>query len=354
MGRNLSATATSGYLDASFLMKVISSPSTSGAYFFHFFKDTSGTTWGSALSIKASGAGFQLGIGVRSSSTPQWVSTVFNLNQTYLVVVRYTFVTGNGNDVASLWINPSLSGGEPSPDAVQTNTGGPDLTNIGRVALRENSGMGAIEIDEMRVGRTWNDSPLPVQMESMSARVEGGTVRLSFRTATEVDAAGFNISRALAKDGPFELIASYASNVSLRASGTAASGGSYTFVDSKVSSGKTYYYRIDAISKSGKAEQVGGIIEVVVSAPQEFALFQNYPNPFNPTTAISYQLSVNSQVTLKVYDVLGRGVETLVDERQDAGSHSVNFDASKLPSGVYFYSVTAGSYSAIRKMAVMK
>ena len=88
--------------------------------------------------------------------------------------------------------------------------------------------------------------------------------------------------------------------------------------------------------------------------PFEFSLSQNYPNPFNPTTVISYQLSAVSRVALKVYDVLGREVVTLVNERQKAGSYSVNFDASALPSGVYFYRITAGSFVATKKLVVVK
>ena len=82
--------------------------------------------------------------------------------------------------------------------------------------------------------------------------------------------------------------------------------------------------------------------------------FQNYPNPFNPTTAISYQLSAVSHVTLKVYDVLGREVATLVNEKQDAGTHVVTFDGSHLSSGVYFYRITAGTFIATKKLVLMK
>ncbi len=88
--------------------------------------------------------------------------------------------------------------------------------------------------------------------------------------------------------------------------------------------------------------------------PSEFALMQNYPNPFNPTTAISYQLSAVARVTLTVYDILGRQVATLVDERQVPGAHTVDFDGSRFASGVYFYRLVAGDNVVTRKMVLMK
>jgi hypothetical protein len=88
--------------------------------------------------------------------------------------------------------------------------------------------------------------------------------------------------------------------------------------------------------------------------PSKFYLSQNYPNPFNPSTVIKYQLPISSQVTLKVYDVLGDEVATLVDEERPAGSYEIKFNASKLSSGIYFYIINAGSFHQTRKMILMK
>ena len=88
--------------------------------------------------------------------------------------------------------------------------------------------------------------------------------------------------------------------------------------------------------------------------PKSFSLGQNFPNPFNPTTEINYRLAAAGRVALKVYDVLGRTVATLVDEREEAGKYSVTFNASSLPSGVYIYRLTDGSYSKIKKMMLLK
>ena len=87
---------------------------------------------------------------------------------------------------------------------------------------------------------------------------------------------------------------------------------------------------------------------------KDFNLFQNYPDPFNPTTVISYQLPANTLVTLKVYDVLGRLVKTLANENQNAGTHSVTFNASSLSSGVYFYRLNAGNYVNTKNLMLIK
>jgi hypothetical protein len=88
--------------------------------------------------------------------------------------------------------------------------------------------------------------------------------------------------------------------------------------------------------------------------PVRFALDQNYPNPFNPTTAIGYQLITISHVSLKIFDVLGREVVTLINEVQQPGIYTVRWDASSFPSGVYLYQLRAGDNVWTRKMALLK
>jgi hypothetical protein len=91
-----------------------------------------------------------------------------------------------------------------------------------------------------------------------------------------------------------------------------------------------------------------------VIQPESFSLLQNYPNPFNPTTKINWRSPVSSRQTLKVYDVLGNEVVTLVDEYKPAGSYEVDFKASNLPSGVYFYQLKAGKYVETKKAILMR
>jgi beta-glucosidase len=139
---------------------------------------------------------------------------------------------------------------------------------------------------------------------------------------------------------------------------------------------KTYYARNDVVTiayNSGQIESAdGGLLQPFDSLdaynwssvfssvagknsiPLTNRLDQNYPNPFNPSTTLSYQLSANSFVALKVYDVLGREVRTLVNEAKKSGVFEVKFDATNLPSGVYFIRMTAGDYSQLVKIALLK
>jgi hypothetical protein len=88
--------------------------------------------------------------------------------------------------------------------------------------------------------------------------------------------------------------------------------------------------------------------------PKEFSLSQNYPNPFNPTTTIRYALPKAAHVTLRVFDILGREVATLVNADQEAGFKSISFDAGAFASGVYLYKVEAGTFIDVKKMVVLK
>jgi len=97
-----------------------------------------------------------------------------------------------------------------------------------------------------------------------------------------------------------------------------------------------------------------GINQIGNEVPDKFTLDQNFPNPFNPTTTIKFSIQTAQYVTLKVYDILGNEIETLVNEKQNPGSYSVEFDASNNPSGIYYYKLEAGDFREVRKMILVK
>lgn len=114
-----------------------------------------------------------------------------------------------------------------------------------------------------------------------------------------------------------------------------------------------YYWRIITLSSNGEfISQVWNF--TTESLPKEFRLYQNYPNPFNPGTKIKYDLPKAGHVTIKVYDILGRKVETLINEEKPAGNYEVEFSGSNLSSGIYFYELQAGNYSSVKKMILIK
>jgi hypothetical protein len=104
---------------------------------------------------------------------------------------------------------------------------------------------------------------------------------------------------------------------------------------------------IEPPSKSVSGEGQEGII-------YDYSLSQNFPNPFNPTTTIKYAIKTAGEVTLKVFDMLGTEVSSLVNENQEEGSYSVTFNASELPSGIYFYTLTSGNFIDTKKLILLK
>jgi hypothetical protein len=95
-------------------------------------------------------------------------------------------------------------------------------------------------------------------------------------------------------------------------------------------------------------------IKYDITIPKKYSLSQNYPNPFNPSTTIKYAIASSSYVTIKVFDILGNEVASLVNEKKPIGNYTVNFNASNLSSGVYLYQIRAGSFISTKKMLLLK
>ena len=184
----------------------------------------------------------------------------------------------------------------------------------------------------------------PVELTSFSANAVEENIELAWTTSTETNNSGFEIQRS--KDGEFETIGF------VEGHGTTTESQAYNFTDKDLVSGK-YKYRLKQIDFDGTFEY-SNVIEVEVASPSTFSLEQNYPNPFNPSTKIKYSVTQSSNVVLKIYDVLGNEVATLVNEEKPAGSYEVEFNPSSLTSGVYFYKLQAGSFVDTKKMILQK
>ncbi len=196
-------------------------------------------------------------------------------------------------------------------------------------------------------GVTYGDIyPLPVELVTFDVSVLDKNVTLTWITASELNNSGFEIQRIDKTKNIWKEIGF------IEGKGTTSEIQYYSFIDENVPSGK-YRYRLKQVDFDGTFEY-SEIIEVVVGTPTEFSLGQNYPNPFNPSTTINYSIPEFSFVTLKVYDVLGSEVATLVNEDKSVGSYEVEFDANELTSGIYFYKIQAGSFVETKKMVLMK
>ena len=196
---------------------------------------------------------------------------------------------------------------------------------------------------------------IPVELTAFNANVQDQNVLLSWSTSTETNNKGFQIQRSEVRDQ----VSDWKELGFVEGNGTSLDKHNYSYKDNNISSGK-YKYRLKQIDFDGSFK-FSNEIEVNVNSFSEFYLAQNYPNPFNPVTKIKYsipdftlQQASDLKVVLKVYDMLGEEVATLVNEQKPAGIYEVDFDGSSLPSGVYIYRLTAGSFSDSKKLILLK
>ncbi len=188
---------------------------------------------------------------------------------------------------------------------------------------------------------------LPVDLSSFTASVNNRDINLNWSTLTESNNSGFDIERKAFIADSWTKVGIVTGN------GTSNVAHDYTFCDKNLTSG-IYSYRLKQKDFNGNFEYHNLNGEVVIGIPNSIQLFQNYPNPFNPSTTISFDLPAAGIVTLKVFNTSGREVAALVNEVRSAGYYSVNFDASNLSSGVYYYRLEANSVSKVMKMAIVK
>lgn len=201
------------------------------------------------------------------------------------------------------------------------------------------------------------DDPLPVVLVSFTgAFIGNGRVRLNWRTISEIENFGFEVQKSRNLSSNFTTIP----NSFVPGFGTTNEPHDYTFTDSNATGG-LWHYRLKQINLSGSfwlSEPISVTVTAVGDAtrPTGYALFQNYPNPFNPTTRIEFALKSAGFTTLRVYNLLGREVATLLSGRLGAGRHSVEFNTRdfSLTSGVYFYKLQSENFSSTRKMVLAK
>lgn len=191
------------------------------------------------------------------------------------------------------------------------------------------------------------DNPLPVELTNFIAVVNNRDVNLSWKTTSEQNNSGFDVERKTS-EGVWQKMGF------VQGRGNSNSENSYSYSDKNLSKGN-YSYRLKQIDYNGAYKYYNLSSNVNIGVPVKFELSQNYPNPFNPTTKINFSLPKDAKVTLTIFDISGREVARLLNsEFKSADYYSVQFNASALASGVYFYRIQAGDFIESKKMMLVK
>ena len=192
---------------------------------------------------------------------------------------------------------------------------------------------------------------IPVELKSFRGSYVGNSVQLNWSTATELNNKGFDVQRSIA-GSDFMTIGF------VHGKGTTTESNSYSFVDKAISPNTIHSYRLKQIDFDGNYSY-SAVVNLGKSLPLNFDLAQNYPNPFNPTTNISFNLPVNSNVSLDIYNLVGEKVKEVYKGALEAGSHAYEVNGSDLSSGIYVYRLIVGAengtnFVASKKMTLLK
>lgn len=334
----LSSAQTNGSIYMSFMLNIISA-STIGDYFIHFQNQS--TFFYGRLYIKNDGAGnLAFAINRGSGTATTYTGFTYSTNTTYLMVIKYTFVSGVTNDVANLFINPVINGTEPAATITSTDNTSADATIIDKIGVRQGANTPTAIIDGFRVSAAWGDVVLPIQLESFTSNiVNNNNVNLNWKTSYELNNSGFEI---------------YRDNIKIGFLKGNNSPSTYEYTDKGLSSGQ-YRYKIRQIDYNGNYEDfVPNINPIEIKIPNKNILSQNYPNPFNPLTVIKYQINHSGQVKIVLYDILGKEIKVLVNEIKKEGYYEYQLNMSNFSSGIYLYKIETDIYSDIKKLVLVK
>ena len=205
---------------------------------------------------------------------------------------------------------------------------------------------------------TDNGGFVPVELASFTGIANGDGVTLSWLTKTETNNKGFDVERqngistGQSGEGTGSVNNGWQRVGFVQGSGTTTKPVSYSFRDNNITAGR-YEYRLKQIDYDGSFNY-SKVVTVDVSKPGDFYLSQNFPDPFNPATNIKYSLPEDADVSLKLYDILGNEVMVMVNGRKKAGDYLVRVDLSGMASGVYIFRLTAGRFTAAKKMVLVR
>jgi hypothetical protein len=320
--------------------------------------DVEAISSGSSVSINAFQDAFQLDAALRA----QYVSSTFS-NQLFPPPPGYNTTQDYDPSSGKIEYIYTLNSGSPS-------TIGTAYTLVVRVSIVynmaattttiswyaggpnyyvTNSSNDPITGNEEDISGSLTNIPLPIQLASSTASVvRGNDVEVAWKTVSETNNYGFEIYRKRGETGEWAKIGF------VQGHGTTLAAHSYTYLDKSVGFGK-YYYQIKQVDLDGKSETLPAMEVTVGVSPGTFVLTQNYPNPFNPSTVIEFVVPQSGHATMKVYNVLGQEVSTLFEGNAEAGKiNTTRFDASNLPSGLYFYTLRSAGKADTKWMLLLK
>lgn len=188
--------------------------------------------------------------------------------------------------------------------------------------------------------------PVPVELTSFILKHIDGFILVEWETATEVNNLGFNIERKKENEGWIKI-------AFIEAKGTSSISQLYSYKDTDQLVTGIYYYRLKQIDLNGSYRYYDKS-KVEIKNPNTFELLQNYPNPFNPVTSIKYIIPKKSFIQIKIYNVLGNEVATVVNEEKSEGFYETSFDGSQLSSGIYYLQMKADDFQSIKKMILIR
>jgi len=306
-----------------------------------------------AARVKGNGQVFDPeGIPVSTSTGYQFSPDIVFDGANYVVV--WSDQRAGASDIYGARVNPQGSVGDPAGIPIHTGVDWQISPSI-----RRGQGCAALIgyvyfIPPGRPGGSvvWGNfwgGPTGLTFSSVLAEGAGGCANISWEVASEVPVSSFVIMRSKSEDGIF-----------LRLDAPISRGpeSSFSFTDCAVLAGHTYWYKVGLASPFGE-EWYGPIPVYIESVPAKFLVHQSYPNPFNPICSIRFELPESERVVLRIFDVSGSAVRTLVDARMGPGVFTETWDGtagdgSQLPSGLYFYRLEAGDFVASSKMVLLR
>ncbi len=272
----------------------------------------------------------------------------------------YTHALGWCNELTEVLFKDLVDGADVEVEWCIQPTANAVLNDSYFIAMKLNGNIG-YESYAFVPELTIVENTLPVELISFSVVPNDEGLLLTWQSASEINNLGYIIEQRFSLDEDWQQFASYQTHAELEGQNTTTTQTHYEFLDSNFYNKDKVWYRLSSVDSDGKVNVAGVVpVDLTSATPHQFALDAAYPNPFNPETTIPYRLAIDTQVDLRVYDILGKPVATLVNgEKQSAGHYTVKWDGTNangnsMPSGVYFIRMQAEGKSFTHKVLLVK